>query len=195
MSSPPARSLTVFGGSFDPPHVCHLLACTWILATHPTTEVLVLPAAEHPLGKEITSFPHRFAMCKAAFAVCGPRVEVSDLEARRPGPSYTIDTLRILSTLHPERPLILAVGSDVLARQTEWKDFPAILKLATLLVLPRGAGETPFFLPDLSSTLIRNRLRSGDSLSDLVPAEVLAYLTVHHLYAEASGGGGVGDSR
>src|SRR5690606_32016933 len=78
----------IFGGSFDPPHVGHVLAVTWVLSTQPVDEVVLVPALEHAFGKPLAPFAHRRRMCELAFAPLR-RVRVDPIEAELGGASYT----------------------------------------------------------------------------------------------------------
>jgi nicotinate-nucleotide adenylyltransferase len=190
-----STTLAIFGGSFDPPHVGHVLAAHYVLLTAPISRVLVVPCSEHPFGKKHTPFAHRLAMCRIAFAHLGNAVQVLDIEGRRSGPSYTCDTVRELAALHPDARLELVVGSDIIGEMDSWKDIAALRALAMVRVLPRleentdsdeAAQETPYYLPRVSSSAIRDMARQGADLSARVPREVLAYIREHDLYCQSS---------
>lgn len=187
-ATPPAPgALALFGGSFDPPHVGHVLAVHYVLLTAPVERVLVVPCAEHPFGKGHLPFAHRLDMCRMAFESLGASVEVLDIEGRREGASYTIDTVREIAAMHPAARLELIVGSDILDEIADWKDSEALQRLARLRVLPRlGAGasgaETPFYLPQVSSSDIRQLLREGRDATPHLPRAVLDYIRRNNLY-------------
>lgn len=173
----------IFGGSFDPPHVGHVLAASWVLATHEIDALVVVPAFSHPFGKDMTPFPHRLRMCELAFAGLS-RARISDLEARLGGASYTVRTLEALKRTGAE--LHLVVGTDIVDDIPRWKDGHRIPELASLIVVGRGGHEdgTPreVVMPEISSSEIRARLKSGDSCEGLVPRTVLAHIRRYQLY-------------
>jgi len=175
----------VFGGGFDPPHICHALACHYVLATADVDLVLVVPCFRHPFGKRMAPFPDRLAMCRLAFAGPGSRVEVSDIESRLGGFSYTVETLCALKAERPRDRFRLIVGSDILGETAQWKSFDQVQRLAPLLVVPRGAsaqGGLAFAFPDLSSTEIRAALARGEDVSGVIPRRVLSYIRRKGLY-------------
>lgn len=176
-------TIAVFGGSFDPPHMGHVLAASWVLATAPVDGLMVVPAFEHAFGKRLAPFAHRRRMAELAFA--GLRgVEVSDLEARLGGASYTVRTLDALRRRHPGTALRLVIGSDLVDEVPHWRDGARVAELAPLLVVGRGGHDDgrALLLPEVSSTEIRERLRSHRSVDGLVPRRVIAYVERHGLY-------------
>jgi nicotinate-nucleotide adenylyltransferase len=179
----------IFGGSFDPPHVCHVLACLYVLETTDTEKILAIPCYEHAFGKGVASFEQRLEMCRLAFSPLGKRVEVSAIEGERKAVSYTIETVRELKSRYPSDQFRLIIGSDILKETDEWKDFDELKRLVEIITLPRvsakqtrRASKEPFFFPDLSSTLIRQRLAEGKSVEGLLPRSVLDYIRENHLY-------------
>lgn len=175
--------VAVFGGSFDPPHVCHVLAAAWALSTHGVAKVLVVPCFEHPFQKEMSPFNHRVAMATLAFSLFGRRVEVSRVEESLGRPSFTLKTLEYLATVHPDWELHLLVGSDILEERDRWHKFEEVQRLAPpLIVGRRGHGDAVLSLPDISSTRIRKMMAEGRDVAELVPTDVLLYARSHRLY-------------
>lgn len=174
-----------FGGSFNPPHIGHLLAVTYVLATEAVDRVLVVPAFDHPLGKTLVPFEHRRAMCEAAFAEM-PRVEVSSIEASLGGASRTLLTLEALQAQHPAWKLRLIVGSDILDERDKWYRWDAICALAPPIVLGRLGHPHPEapvgVLPEVASRELRAKLATGESVASLVPRGVLSYIAREGLY-------------
>lgn len=183
------RRVAIFGGSFNPPHVGHVLLTAWILALEPIDELVVVPVFHHPFAKDLAPFEHRFAMCELAFA--GVRdVRVSTVERDLGGDSLTLRTLERFHADHPDWSMRLVIGSDVVADLDKWHRWDLVSKLAPPIVVPRaGAGvaasDAP--LPEVSSTEVRARLRAGDEagLRTLVPRRVIAYAREHGLYRDA----------
>jgi nicotinate-nucleotide adenylyltransferase len=181
--------VAVFGGSFDPPHVGHVLGVCYALSVGRFERVLVVPVYEHALHKALSSFEHRVAMARAAVASLAG-VEVSRVEEELPSPSYTLNTLSHLKTCHPDYELELIVGSDVLDETTKWHAFDAVCEAAPPFVLGRAGARHPGpepHLPAVSSTEVRGLLRAGGDAAEsrlrrLVPAAVLEYIQRHGLY-------------
>lgn len=186
-----ALRVAVFGGSFNPPHVAHVLAVTYALSTAPIDRVLVVPVFRHPFAKELATFAQRFEMCELAMGWL-PRVEISRVEEELGGESRTLRTVEHLAASHPEWSLRLLIGADVLQDAPKWHRFDRIAELAPPLVLGRaGVSEPrapPTFLPQLSSTEVRDALAAGDeeALRSRVPARVLEYIAANGLYRRAS---------
>lgn len=181
-----------FGGSFDPPHVGHVLAAAYALSTGQVSKVLCVPVFAHAFAKPLSDFEHRLAMARLAMQPLRD-VEVSDIEAelgRGSTPNYTVHTLQALQQRHPDWQLRLMVGSDVLADHEKWQHFDEVVKLAPPLVLVRAGvpGTTEPLLPDVSSSQVRALLQRGAAaagqLATLVPHAVLQHITAHGLYRE-----------
>jgi len=178
--------VAVFGGSFNPPHVAHVLAVSYVLACFEVDRVLVVPVFDHAFDKDLAPFERRLELARLAFAWL-PGVEVSRVEERLPTPSYTLQTLERLAVDHPHWELRLMVGSDVLHERDKWRAFDRIVALAPPLVLGRAGfphADAPLaLLPEVSSTEVRGLLASADPrVEALVPRRVLAHVRKHGLY-------------
>lgn len=173
------RRICLFGGSFDPPHLGHLLASQWALATLPVDRLLWVPSYRHPFGKPLSDFDERLALARAAVATLGPAGGVRDYE-RRFGTSYTVDLLRALHATHAGQRFWWLVGSDAFAERHRWKEWEAIEQLASVVVIGRAgtADGSPLALPNISSTEVRRLVAAGgwDEVAELVPARVLRRL-------------------
>lgn len=135
--------IAIYGGSFNPPHLGHKAAAKTVLDTLCPDKLLVIPAAEPPHKQLDPGSPDgsvRLELCRLAFADM-PGVEVSDLELRRPAPSYTIDTLEQLRQQYPDGEFILLMGTDMLQNFPQWRRFTDILQLVQLGVFVRSDGE------------------------------------------------------
>ncbi len=186
-------TVALFGGSFNPPHVGHVLAVAYVLSVGLVERVLVVPVFEHALGKRLAPFAHRLEMSRRAFGWL-PGVEVSSIEERLGAPSRTLRTVVALETEHPEWQLRLLVGSDITREIEKWHAFEEIERRAPPLVLPRAgssaADGAPALLPEVSSTSVRQlleRAARGEAVSAelgaLVPKAVLDHITEQALYA------------
>ena len=171
--------IALFGGSFDPLHIGHLLAATYVLATEPVDELWFVPVAGHPLGKPLhASFEHRARLCEVAIAELGlPRARVSRIEASLGGRGRTVDLLEHLQLTYPGRKWSLVLGSDLAAERPRWKRFERIEELARIIPLQRAGfpvpGQPEGLLPQVSSSQVRAMLASGADVSHLVPRAVL----------------------
>ncbi|MCC6904007.1 MAG: nicotinate-nicotinamide nucleotide adenylyltransferase [Polyangiaceae bacterium] len=185
----PAR-VAVFGGSFNPPHVAHVLAIAYVLACCDVDRVVVVPVFEHAFDKDLAPFEARVDLARVAFGWL-PGVELSCIEQALPTPSYTLQTLEKLASIHPEWALRFVVGSDVLFERDKWRSFDRIEALAPLIVLGRAGAPHPrapaALLPQVSSTQVRALLRSpetrgGPEVAALVPRGVLSRVDALGLY-------------
>lgn len=181
-------TLGIFGGSFNPPHVAHQMACLYALETEAIDGVIMVPTFRHPFAKDddLASFGHRLAMCElAAAALCG-RVEVSDIENELGQiPSRTLDMLTALGKKMPGASFRLIVGSDILAERHRWHRWEDVARLAPPIVLSRpGHGDESGrpALPDIASSAIRARIRAGESIAGLVSLAVMDYIDRRGLY-------------
>ncbi len=182
--------VALLGGSFNPPHVAHLMAAYWILATQGVDEVWLLPAFRHPFGKSLAAFPDRVRMCQLAISdLDHDRVRVCPDEAELasdPLVGKTARTLEHLAAKYPGTRFALVVGSDILGETAKWYRWDRVQELARIMVVgreghPEGAGDAPL-LPPISSTLVRERLERGEPVSDVVPRRVLEYIAAAGLY-------------
>jgi nicotinate-nucleotide adenylyltransferase len=181
-----APTIALFGGSFNPPHVAHQMACLWVLETQRVDEVLVVPTWRHAFDKALAPFADRLHMCRLAMAPFGPRVTVSPIEEELGGDaSRTWVTLEALAARRPEARWRVVIGSDLLGEREKWYRWRDIERLAPPIVVGRAghAGdELEVHLPDLSSTEIRARLAAGRSVEGLVPSAVADYLSERGIY-------------
>jgi nicotinate-nucleotide adenylyltransferase len=180
-------NVAVFGGSFNPPHVAHVLACSLILAVEDIDRILVVPAYRHPFAKSLAPFDDRVVMCELAMAGM-PRVEVSRVEEELGGESRTLRTLAHLTQAQPEWSLRLVIGADILTEAPRWFGFDAIEKLAPPIVLGRAGVTAPgaraALLPDVSSTQVRAAIERGAwaEAAQIVPRGVLGHVRAKGLY-------------
>jgi nicotinate-nucleotide adenylyltransferase len=193
----------ILGGTFNPPHLGHLVCAQEAYFQLQLDRVGFIPARVPP-HKPVEDEPgieHRLEMCRLAIAGDEQRFAVSGLEARREGTSYTVDTLEELHANQPESELFLIVGGDVALGFGSWRDPERVLALATLAVAQRpgtarsavertlskvaGGERTRFFaMPEIgiSSTMLRERARDGEPTRYLVPDAVRSYIDRHRLY-------------
>jgi nicotinate-nucleotide adenylyltransferase len=180
--------VAVFGGSFNPPHVAHVLACALVCSVEDVDRILVVPAYKHPFAKALAPFEDRVAMCELAMAWMPP-VEVSRLEEELGGESRTLRTLENLVRAHPDWHLRLVIGADIVAEAPRWFGFETIARLAPPIVLERAGfdrpGAGPALLPEVSSTKVRAAIARGAwrDVEKVVPRRVVDHVRARGLYA------------
>ena len=192
----------ILGGTFNPPHMGHLICAQEAMIELGLQRVLLVPARIPP-HKPVEHEPgahHRLELCRRAVAG-DARFAVSDMELRREGPSYTVDTLSSLHSSAPDTDLYLILGGDIAAGLPDWHEPKRVLSLATVAVAERpgtprdvveeslarveGGDRARFFhMPRIgvSSTFIRERVRAGHSIRYLVPDKVAGYIAEQGLY-------------
>lgn len=185
--------LGLLGGSFNPIHHGHLVIATRAAEALKLDRVLFIPAATSPLkrGREFASPGDRWAMVRLALRG-NPLFEADDLELRRGGLSYTVDTLRELGLRSPSADLHLILGADATRLLPRWKALDEVRKRVTFVVISRPGhrirGEMAKYchvdspLLEISSSEIRERARKGLSLRYLVPEAVERYVRKKGLY-------------
>jgi nicotinate-nucleotide adenylyltransferase len=197
----------ILGGTFNPPHLGHLVAAQEAHRELDLDQVLFIPAGMPP-HKPVEDEPgarHRLELCRLAVGD-DDRFGVSDLELQRDGPSYTVDTLHVLRTHAPTDDLFLILGGDIAAGLPRWHEPERVLELATVAIAKRrgtsrstvdealaqlkGGERARFFrMPriEISSTMVRRRVRAGQPIRYFVPDGVMHYIETHGLYRPTGG--------
>jgi nicotinate-nucleotide adenylyltransferase len=183
----------IFGGSFDPVHVGHLIVASAAADALALDHVHFVPTHVQPFkaDRQHASPADRLAMLRAALAH-DERFVLDTREIDREGISYTVDTLRAFAAEFPGDGLSLLIGADAARELPDWREASAIPQLADVVVLTRPgevlprhalAGRT-LRVPavDVSATQVRERARRGEPLDELVPAAVAQYIESHRLY-------------
>jgi nicotinate-nucleotide adenylyltransferase len=187
--------LGIFGGTFDPPHLGHLLPLIDAAESLGLDAVRLLPAATQPLkvGQAVVAAHHRLAMTERLVAGI-PGFTVDPAEVQRAGLSFTVDTLAAMVASEPTSELTLIVGADAFALFGKWREPERIKQLARIAVLARGDGadvatgadERVTYLRtrrvDISSTELRARVADGRTIRGFVPDAVADYIAEHRLY-------------
>ena len=199
----PIERIGLFGGTFDPPHLGHLIlageACEQIALTHLLW--VLTPEPPHKQNQTVTAVEHRLAMLQLAIED-DPRFELSRIELERPGPHYTLDTVKIMKKLHPSAEIVLLIGGDSLHDLPTWHrpaDLMAACDTIGVLRRPGDSADLPALerqLPGISSKVrfvdaplleiasrdIRSRAAQGKSFRYYLPPKVYAYIQTHRLY-------------
>lgn len=184
-----AQRTGLFGGSFDPIHVGHLLLAREAKEQLGLDRVIFIVAAISPHKLDRTPAPaaDRLAMVRAAVAG-EPGFEVEDGELTREGPSFTVDTVRALRERYPDDAFFYFIGADNVAKLPTWREIDALRRLAEFVVLDRGEDvDTTGFLRvarqvDVSSTEIRKRVARGKSIRYLLPEAAREVIERNELY-------------
>lgn len=193
------QRLAIFGGTFNPIHWGHLLLAETALNQCAIDRVLWVPSRlpPHKPGS-LLDFEQRLELIKRAIAD-HPAFSVSDIEATRSGYSYAIATLTDLQTQYSDAQWYWIIGADAFETLSQWRNSQDLIKQCIWLIAPRASTNQPLktALPsqtaarshlltmptiDLSSSLIRQRCREGQSIRYLVPESVRAYILAHQLY-------------
>jgi nicotinate-nucleotide adenylyltransferase len=197
--------LGLFGGTFDPPHVGHLILASEARSQLSLTRVLwtVTPDPPHKQDQFITSLQHRLAMVRLAIQD-NPLFEISDIELNRPGPHYTVDTIRLLAEQNPRAEIVPIIGGDSLNDLPTWHEPKELVYAAHWVGVMRRPGEEPDLkdlereLPGISSKVhyvdaplleiasreIRSRVASGRPYRYYLPNPVYEYIQQNHLYQQ-----------
>jgi nicotinate-nucleotide adenylyltransferase len=194
----------VLGGTFDPVHLAHLSMAEEARKALHLAEVIIVPAGRPVMkpGNRVTPAARRLEMLRLALAG-RPYLKISRIEIERPGPSYTVDTLDALKKQYgPGVELYFILGWDSLAQLPGWREPQRIIAMCHLVAVPRpgfprpglqaleeklpGISRKVTFLDrpnlDISATIIREKVRRGEAIDNLVPGPVAEYIKKHRLY-------------
>lgn len=197
--------IVILGGTFDPIHIGHLAIAEDVRYTLGANHVLFVPAAQQPLKsyQHRASAADRLAMAQLATAD-NPAFSVSDIEIRRGGLSYTVETVAEIRTQHPEAEIFFSVGVDAAGTLPKWREVERLLSLCRIVIVERpgysfdpealfadlpAGRERTLFIPgpafDISASEVRLRLSKGRPIRYHLPAAVREYIEAHGLYREA----------
>lgn len=197
------QRIGVLGGTFDPPHIGHLILAEYTMEALHLERVLFVPAGEQPFKPSTRSVVnHRLEMLKLVIAD-NPKFTISRVDLDRPGPHYTADMLPLIQRDYPDAQLWFIMGGDNLRDLPKWKHAEGIYRQSRLAVMRRSDEDisadmhddilqglsdkvdmidTPLLSIWLSSTHVVERLQEGKSVRYLVPDIVLDYIKEHNLY-------------
>lgn len=184
----------IFGGTFNPIHLGHLLLAETARETLSLDRVVFIPAAAPPHKSSKALLAGEVRLQLVELAIKGnPYFVASSIELERPGPSYTIQTVEVLHSQLPQAKLFLLVGQDMLS--VTWRSWKELKRLCTVAVARRlqakpsrqsGIRYLPMPQVDISSTDIRQRLNSGKSVRYLLPSAVAQHIYQHRLYQKTA---------
>lgn len=195
----------ILGGTFDPPHIGHLVIAQEALTRLELVQVIFAPTRQPPHKRieDVTPIEHRLAMVRLAIAT-NPRFTLSRVDVDREGPTYTVDTLRLLRRQLGENvELYFMMGMDSLANILTWRTPEQLIRLCRLVVFNRpgfsanldelgeklpGLRERVVILPspalDIAASELQQRVRAGLPIAHLVPDAVAAYIAANRLYRD-----------
>ena len=194
----------IYGGTFDPIHNGHLHVIKQLLQSHRVDRIIVVPAGDPQLRDRPTaSSKDRLEMCKIAIdslSSLRDRVEVSAIEVERDRPSYAIDTVEALTATSPGKEFAWIIGSDAFRKIDQWHESERLRELISFIVIERptnpdesksadddfdDVGGEEIDALQISATQIRSRIASRESISEMVPSAVIAYIESKGLYGSA----------
>ena len=190
------RRIGVMGGTFDPIHNGHLVAASEVASAFDLDEVIFVPTGSPYLKDNVTPAEHRYLMTVIATA-SNPRFKVSRIDIDREGPTYTVDTLADMQSLHPDADLVFISGADAIAQISAWKNADQLWDLAHFVAVSRPGHKLT--VPDapegaiskleipalaISSTDIRARVQTGKPVWYLVSDGVVQYIAKNKLYGQ-----------
>jgi nicotinate-nucleotide adenylyltransferase len=187
--------LGIFGGSFDPVHLGHLLVAQAAIEELGLDRLFFIPAAQSPFKPETKPAPDAARRQLLRLALAGKtNCEIDDQEMRRGGISYTVDTLRDYAKRFPGAELFYLIGADNVPKLNAWREPAELARLAEFVAIPRPGGAAAIFPPPfrgrrlrgfpfgVSSSEIRARVKAGRSIDNLVPAAVAEAIRNGKLY-------------
>jgi len=183
----------ILGGTFNPIHIGHLILAEEVREKLGFDKIIFMPTnlAPHKDNADIVSAEDRYKMAKLAIKT-NKYFSVSDIEIKREGRSYTIDTLKEVKRTHPEDELYFIIGSDLLKYLDDWKDLKEIIKMVSFIVatrpgypleeIPSYISTIPIRAVDISGFEIRKAIKENKSFRYLVPEAVFDYVKEKRLY-------------
>ena len=178
------KHIALYGGSFNPPHMGHQFTLLYLLSCTKHDEIWLLPANDHPFGKQMAPFENRVEMCRL-LAEPFDKVTVSTCERDGDTDGKTFNTVCYLQKLHPDCRFSLVVGADNIQESHRWYKWSELCKMVDLIVIGREGCiqvSNTIPLPNISSTLVRSLLASHQEPQNLVPQNILQYITNNNLY-------------
>lgn len=187
-----SKKIGILGGTFDPPHFGHLLIASEVKQALQLTEIWFMPnkIPPHKQDEHFLDSHHRLNMIKLAIHD-QPHFKIEQIELEREGPSFTYDTLHLLREQYPSYSFHFIIGADMIEYLPKWHKVEDVMELATFIGVKRPGYKTTTKYPvievevpqfDVSSTMLRKRLKEKENTAYLLPEDVKRYIEENHLY-------------
>lgn len=186
------KKVGILGGTFDPPHYGHLLIANEVLSALQLDEIWFMPnhVPPHKKRPELVNDEHRLQMLKLAIGG-NPAFTIQPLELEREGPSYTIDTMKMIKAEYTDHLFFFIIGADMIEYLPKWHKIDELLKLVEFVGVERPSYNQQTNYPilyvdvpamNVSSSMIRARMKSGKTVRYLLPDSVIQYIEENQLY-------------
>ena len=186
------KKVGILGGTFDPPHYGHLLIANEVLSTLKLDEIWFMPNQEPPHKKKSESIKNEDRLQMLELAILGNNAfRVETIELQRQGPSYTVDTMKMINDQYSDHQFYFIIGADMIEYLPKWHKIDELINLVQFVGVerPKYSNQTdypvlyvdvPAF--DISSSMIRDRVNNGKTVRYLLPDPVIQYIEERHLY-------------
>jgi nicotinate-nucleotide adenylyltransferase len=182
----------ILGGTFDPPHYGHLIIANEVLSTLQLDEIWFMPNQEPPHKKKSESIKNEERLQMLELAICGNTAfRVETIELHRQGPSYTVDTMKMINDQYSNHQFFFIIGADMIEYLPKWHKIDELIKLVQFVGVERPTYSSQTDYPvlyvdvpalDVSSSMIRDRVKNGKTIRYLLPDPVIQYIEEKHLY-------------
>jgi len=182
----------ILGGTFDPPHYGHLLIANEVLSTLQLDEIWFMPNQEPPHKKKSDSIKNEDRLKMLELAICGNTAfRVETIELHRQGPSYTVDTMKMINDQYSDHQFFFIIGADMIEYLPKWYKIDELIKLVQFVGVKRPTYNSQTDYPvlcidvpalEVSSSMIRDRVKNGKTIRYLLPDPVIQYIEEKHLY-------------
>ncbi|MFL6517718.1 MAG: nicotinate-nucleotide adenylyltransferase [Bacillus sp. (in: firmicutes)] len=186
------KKVGILGGTFDPPHYGHLLIANEVLSTLKLDEIWFMPNQEPPHKKKSDSIKNEDRLQMLDLAIQdNTAFRVETIELHRQGPSYTVDTMKMINTQYSNHQFFFIIGADMIEYLPKWHKIDELIKLVQFVGVERPEYSTKTDYPvryvdvpaiDVSSSMIRDRVKNGKTVRYLLPDPVIKYIEEKHLY-------------
>jgi nicotinate-nucleotide adenylyltransferase len=186
------KKVGILGGTFDPPHVGHLIIANEVLSALDLDEIWFMPNREPPHKKKSEAIRNEDRLQMIEYAIAGnDSFRVEPIELHREGPSYTFDTIKILHEQYPEHQFFFIIGADMIEYLPKWHKIDELVKLVQFVGVerPSYSQNTNYSIlsvdvpaMEVSSSMIRERLKVGKTVRYLLPENVIQYIEGKQLY-------------
>lgn len=186
------EKIGILGGTFNPPHLGHLIIANEVMCSQGLDEVWFMPNQEPPHKEKSNDATNSDRIEMLKLSVEGhPNFKLELLEMERPGPSFTYDTMKLLKGNYPQKEFYFIIGADMVEYLPKWHNIDELLELITFVGVKRPFYNLQTSYPILysevpemgiSSSMIRKRLREGGTIRYLVPETIREYIKENRLY-------------